>query len=72
MEEIIVADKIPLISVIIPMYNAEKYIEQCLGSMMSQTFKDCEVIIVDDCSTDRSVEITDQFIDSRGGGDLDF
>ena len=45
------------ISVIIPMYNAEKYLGVCLESILIQTLTDFEVIIVDDCSTDNSVEI---------------
>ena len=45
----------PKISVIIPMYNAEKYIRQCLISVLASKFKDYEVIVVDDCSKDNSV-----------------
>lgn len=45
----------PKISVIIPMYNAEKYIRECLISVLASTFKDYEVLVVDDCSTDNSV-----------------
>ena len=55
-------EKIPQISVIIPMYNAEKYIEQCLNSVVAQTFEDYEVIVIDDCSTDRSVEIVENIV----------
>ena len=50
------------ISVIIPMYNAEKYIRQCLISVLSSKFADYEVIVVDDCSTDKSVEEVEKFL----------
>lgn len=50
----------PSVSVIIPMYNAEKYIEQCLQSLLSQTLKNFEVIVVDDCSTDKSFAIVEK------------
>lgn len=45
------------ISVVIPVYNAEEFLEQCVGSVLEQTFTDVEVICVDDCSKDRSYEI---------------
>ncbi|MBR0060277.1 MAG: glycosyltransferase, partial [Selenomonadaceae bacterium] len=45
----------PKISVIIPMYNAEKFIRQCLISVLASKFKDYEVIVVDDCSKDKLV-----------------
>ena len=49
----------PKISVIIPLYNAEKYIRQCLISVLASKFTDYEVLVVDDCSTDNSVaEVT--------------
>ena len=54
------------ISVIIPMYNAEKYIGECLDSLSSQTFRDFEVIIVDDCSTDNSIEVVKSYIEKFG------
>lgn len=54
--------KIPLVSVIIPMYNSEKYISQTLESLLCQTLKDFEVIIVDDCSTDNGVAVVENFI----------
>lgn len=54
--------KIPSISVIIPMYNTEKYIGQCLNSLLNQTFQDFEIIVVDDCSTDNSVSEVEKII----------
>ena len=46
-----------LISVIVPVYNVENYLERCLDSILGQTFRDLEVILVDDGSEDRSGEI---------------
>lgn len=56
-----------LISIIIPVYNVEKYIEECLNSIIKQTYKNIEIILVDDGSTDRSGIICDQYakIDKR-------
>ena len=51
----------PKISVIIPLFNAEKYLGACLESLFIQTLKDFEVIIVDDCSTDNSVAIAENY-----------
>ncbi len=50
------------ISCVIPLYNSEKYIERCLDSVLQQTFKDFEVIIVNDGSTDKSFEIASKYI----------
>lgn len=51
-----------LISVIIPVYNVEKYLDQCVNSVLDQEFKDIEVILVDDGSTDNSPLICDTFM----------
>lgn len=48
-------------SVIIPLYNAEKYIGECLDRLLAQTFKDFEVIVLDDCSTDSSPAIVESY-----------
>lgn len=47
------------ISVIVPVHNAEKYLEQCVKSIVEQTYENLEILLVDDCSTDRSGEICD-------------
>lgn len=51
----------PKVSVIIPVYNVEKYIAQCLDSILGQTLKDIEVICVDDGSTDQSLQILQNY-----------
>ena len=48
---------VPKISVIIPVYNVDKYLDECLDSVENQTLKDLEIICVDDGSTDNSAEI---------------
>lgn len=57
----------PLISVIIPVYNVEKYLRQCLESVIGQTYINLEIILIDDGSTDGSSKICDDFaaIDDR-------
>ena len=42
----------PMISVVMPVYNAEKYIAEAVDSILNQTYSDFEFIIIDDCSTD--------------------
>lgn len=50
----------PTVSVIIPMYNVENYIEECLQSLLKQTLNDIEVIVIDDRSTDKSVAVVEK------------
>lgn len=54
------------VSVIVPIYNAEQYLEKCLDSIVSQTLKEIEIILIDDGSTDNSAEICKKYLsDSR-------
>lgn len=55
----------PLVSIIVPTYNDEKYISETINSILSQTYKNFEIIVVDDCSTDKTVVILDSFNDPR-------
>ncbi|GAB4383891.1 MAG: hypothetical protein Kow00121_46540 [Elainellaceae cyanobacterium] len=55
----------PSVSIIIPVYGAEKYIADTLRSVLTQTYTDFEVLIIDDGCLDRSIEICQQFDDSR-------
>lgn len=55
------------LSIVVPIYNTEKYLRQCLDSIQCQTFKDFEVVLIDDGSTDGSAKICDEYVrmDSR-------
>jgi len=53
----------PNVSVIVPVYNVEKYLRQCLDSVVNQTLKDIEIICVNDGSTDKSAEILEEYAD---------
>lgn len=53
--------KQPIVSVIMPVYNGETYLRQCLDSVVNQTLKEIEIICVDDGSSDRSVEILKEY-----------
>ena len=49
------------VSVIIPCYNVEKYLENCLDSILTQNYKNLEIILVDDCSTDDTWKIIKKY-----------
>ena len=51
----------PKLSVIIPVYNAQEYLRRCLDSVINQTLKDIEIICVNDCSTDSSLQILEEY-----------
>ena len=57
----------PIISIVVPIYNQEKYLEKCINSLLVQTYTELEIILVDDGSTDKSGAICDVFAqkDSR-------
>lgn len=53
--------KVPLVSIIIPFYNSEQYLNKCLTSVINQTYKNLEIILINDGSTDNSLKIANQF-----------
>ena len=55
------------ISIILPVYNVENYIEDCLKSIMDQTFSDFECLIVDDCGEDSSIDVARSIISEYTG-----
>lgn len=57
--------KNPLVSVIMPAYNSEKYIAEAIDSILGQTFQDFELIIIDDCCKDHTAEIVRGYTDDR-------
>ena len=65
-QNIIINNINPKVSVIIPLYNSEKHITQCLESVMNQSYRNIEIIIVNDGSTDSSLKFLTNF-NNRGG-----
>jgi glycosyltransferase involved in cell wall biosynthesis len=61
------SESIPFISIVTPVYNGEKYLHECIKSVLSQTYKNWEYIILDNCSTDKTYEIASKYAknDSR-------
>ncbi len=55
----------PLVSVVIPLYNAEEYIEEALQSILNQTYENLEIIVSNDGSTDNSVQLVRRYSDNR-------
>ena len=55
----------PLVTVLMPVYNGEKYLADAIDSILDQTYKNFEFLIIDDCSTDSSLKIIASFSDDR-------
>ena len=55
----------PLVTVLMSIYNGEKYLAEAIKSVLNQTLTDFELLIVDDCSTDKSCDIINSFNDIR-------
>lgn len=53
----------PKVTIIVPVYNVEKYLTCCIGSILSQSFKDFELLLIDDGSSDLSGEICDDYVE---------
>ena len=51
----------PKVSIILPIYNVEKYLDRCMKSLLEQTLQEIEIIMVDDGSTDESPAIMDEY-----------
>ena len=50
-----------LVSILVPFYNVDQYIERCIQSLIKQTYEDIEILLIDDCSPDRSLEIAQNY-----------
>lgn len=55
----------PTVSVIIPVYNAQEGIKQCIDSLLNQSFTDFEIILINDGSTDNSLEVIKEYADAN-------
>ena len=56
----------PLVSIIVPVYNAEKFIRETMDCVVSQTYPEWELLLVEDCSRDKTVDIIEAYIRESG------
>lgn len=54
-----------LVSAVIPVYNSEKYIAKTINSVLEQTYKNIEIVLVNDCSTDNSAQVIDKYLENK-------
>lgn len=57
--------KSPRVTVLMPLYNGEKYVKKAIDSILNQTYKNFELLLIDDCSTDGTMEIVNRIVDDR-------
>ncbi|QQP69547.1 glycosyltransferase family 2 protein [Carnobacterium sp. CS13] len=57
--------KLPLISIVVPIYNVEKYLDECIQSIINQTYKNLEVLLINDGSTDSSLDICKKYKEDK-------
>ena len=50
-----------LVSILVPFYNVEQYIDRCIQSLIDQTYENIEILLIDDCSPDKSLEIAQNY-----------
>lgn len=55
------------VSIIIPVYNVAPYVEECIQSVLRQDYKNLEIIIIDDCGTDNSMELVENLVKTVHG-----
>ncbi len=59
-------NNLPLVSVVVPCYNHEKYVKETIESIINQTYKNIELIVIDDGSKDNSVQVIQEMADKHG------
>ena len=62
---IMTASESPLVSIIVPVYNVALYLDECLNSIKMQTYQNLEIIVVEDCSTDHSIQVLQPYLKDR-------